>query len=347
MSEMLPDDSVPRSILILVFLLLSAFFAAAETAFSTTNKIRMKLKAEEGNKAAARVLYIVENYDKTLSTILIGVNVANTAASVLATSLAVSIWGPVGPLIVSIGLTVIIFLFFETIPKNIGKANSDLLATYFSVPIRALLFLLTPFTWFFSALGNLVKKLFLKGDDGPSLTEEEFQAIIENIEEEGLIEREESELIKSAVVFSDTTAESIMVPLSETVAIEINESPEEVREKLLSVKYSRLPVYLGTPEKIVGILHSKDYLLDILNGNPKKLKAAITPPYYIPPDMKLDALFEGLGKRRTHMAIVTDKLGRAQGIVTMEDVLEEIFGEIYDEDDRPAEVPPRKEGPKC
>jgi len=344
---MLPDDSVPRSILILVFLLLSGFFAAAETAFSSTNKIRMKLKAEEGNKAAARVLYIVENYDKTLSTILIGVNVANTAASVLATSLAVSIWGPVGPLIVSIGLTVIIFLFTETVPKNIAKARSDSVATYFSVPIRALLFLLTPFTWFFSALGNLVKKLLSKGEDSPSLTEEEFQAIIENIEEEGLIEREESELIKSAVVFSDTTVDSIMVPLSDVVAIEINERPEIIREKLLSVKYSRLPVYIGTPDKIVGILHSKDYLLGMLHNKPQKLKAAITPPYYIHPDTKLDALFEGLGRRRTHMAIVTDELGRALGIVTMEDVLEELFGEIYDEDDRPAELPPEKEGPIC
>ena len=181
---MLPDDSVPRCILILVFLLFSGFFSAAETAFSYTNKIRMKLKAEEGNKAAARVLYIVENYDKTLTTILIGNNVANIAASVIATSLAMSIWGPVGPLIVSVVLTVIIFLFFETIPKNIGKANSDTFAIYASLPIRALLFILTPFTLFFSALGNLVKKLLIKGDEGPSLTEEEFQAIIENIEEE-------------------------------------------------------------------------------------------------------------------------------------------------------------------
>lgn len=344
---MLPDDSVPRCILILVFLLFSGFFSAAETAFSYTNKIRMKLKAEEGNKAAARVLYIVENYDKTLTTILIGNNVANIAASVIATSLAMSIWGPVGPLIVSVVLTVIIFLFFETIPKNIGKANSDTFAIYASLPIRALLFILTPFTLFFSALGNLVKKLLIKGDEGPSLTEEEFQAIIENIEEEGLLEREESELIKSAVVFSDTTAESIMVPLSETVAIDINENPETVREKLISDKYSRLPVYLGTPEKIVGILHSKDYLLSILHGKPKKLKSAITPPYYIHPDMKLDALFEGLGRRRTHIAIVTDKLGRALGIVTMEDVLEELFGEIYDEDDEPIEASPAKEGSAC
>ena len=131
------------------------------------------------------------------------------------------------------------------------------------------------------------------------------------------------------------------------VAIEINEDRETVREKLLSEKYSRIPVYLGTPEKIVGILHSKDYLLGILRGKPLKLKSAITPPYYIHPDMKLDALFEGLGRRRTHIAIVTDELGRALGFVTMEDVLEELFGEIYDEDDVPIVPSLGKEAPTC
>jgi len=345
---MLPDDSIPRCIFILVFILLSAFFSGAETAFSYANKIRMKRKAEEGNRGAARVVHIVENFDKTLTTILIGNNVCNVGASVLATSLAVNIWGAVGSLIVTIALTVLIFLFSETVPKNIARANSDAFAIYFSLPIYALLFLLTPLTLMFSSLGKLVKKLLSKDDSGPSLTEDEFQTIIENIEEEGLIEHEESELIKSAVVFSDTSAESIMVPLSEMIAIEINEDKDSVREKLLSEKYSRIPVYLGTPERIVGILQSKDFLLGILHAKPIRLKSAITPPYYIHPDMKLDALFEGLGRRRTHIAIVTDELGRALGFVTMEDVLEELFGEIYDEDDdQPESASPVKEAPTC
>lgn len=343
----MPDDSIPQCILILVFMLLSAFFSATETAFSYANKIRMKRKAEEGSRGAARVVHIINNFDKTLTTILIGNNACNIGASVLATSLAFKIWGPVASIIVTIVLTVLIFLFSETIPKNIGKANSDVLAIYASLPIYALLIVLTPFTLFFSRLGNLVKKLLIKDEAAPSLTEDEFQTIIENIEEEGLIEREESELIKSAVVFSDTSAGSIMLPLSKMVAIEINEDRETVREKLLSEKYSRIPVYLGTPEKIVGILHSKDYLLGILHGKPLKLKSAITPPYYIHPDMKLDALFEGLGRRRTHIAIVTDELGRALGFVTMEDVLEELFGEIYDEDDVPIVPSLGKEAPTC
>ncbi len=200
----------------------------------------------------------------------------------------------------------------------------------------------------FIGIGNFVKKHILKKDDSPSFTEDEFQTIIDNIEEEGLIEHDESELIKSAIVFSDINAEQIMVPITDMVAVELNEDAKSVKDKLLLEKYSRIPVYSGSPKNIVGILHSKDFLQQILCGKTVRLKSAITAPYFIRRDMKLDALFEGLGRSRTHIAIVADEGRRALGFVTMEDILEVLFGDIYDEDeDAPATDASVKEAPTC
>ncbi len=346
---MLPDDSIPRCILLIVLLLFSAFFSATETALSYANRIRIRRKAEEGNKGAARVVHIIDNFDKALTTLLIGNNICNTFASVVATSLAISIWGAtLGTIVVTIALTIFVFFFSETIPKNIGKTNSDAIVIYLSLPVLLLIYILTPVSVLFMGIGNFVKKHILKKDDSPSFTEDEFQTIIDNIEEEGLIEHDESELIKSAIVFSDINAEQIMVPVSDMVAVELNENVKSVKEKLLLEKYSRIPVYSGTPEHIVGILHSKDFLQQMLSGKTVRLRSAITAPYFIHPDMKLDALFEGLGRSRTHIAIVADEGRRALGFVTMEDILEVLFGDIYDEDEAaPTEEASLKEAPSC
>ena len=345
---MLPDDSIPRCILLIVLILLGGFFAGSETAFSYANRIRIRRKAEEGNKGAKRVVFIVDNFEKALTTLLIGNNLCHTFASVIATSLAISLWGAFGTVIATIALTLLIFFFAETIPKNIARTNSDAFAIFVSLPVLMLLYILTPVSMLFIGIGNFVKKHILKKEESPSFTEDEFQTIIDNIEEEGLIEHDESELIKSAIVFSDINAEQIMVPVSQMVAVELGENAKSVKEKLLQEKYSRIPVYSGTPEHIVGILHSKDFLQQMLGGKIVRLKSAITAPYFIRPDMKLDALFEGLGRSRTHIAIVADEGRRALGFVTMEDILEVLFGDIYDEDEAaPSAEASVKEAPSC
>jgi Putative Mg2+ and Co2+ transporter CorB len=344
---MLPDDSIPRCILLVFIILLSGFFSGSETAYSYVNKIRMKRKAEEGSAGAIRAAYIIDNFDKSLTTLLIGTNLCHVFASVIATSLAVQIWGSVGPVIVTIALTVIIFFFAETIPKNIARANSDAIAIRVSLPVTILLYVLTPVTWFFIKLGNLVKRYLLNKEPSPLLTEDEFQTMIDSIEEEGIIEHDEGELIKSAIEFSDISAKDIMIPVSGMVAIDLNESRESIRQKILTVKYSRIPVYSGKRDNIVGILHSKDFLQGMLRKKDQVLKNSITHPYFIKPEMKLDTLFEGLGRSRTHIAIVTGESGKALGIVTMEDILEVLFGEIYDEDET---IPPsaaKMEGQPC
>lgn len=330
---MLPDDSIPRCILLIALIIAGGFFAGSETAFSYCNKIRMKRRAEEGSKGARRVVFITEHFDKTLTTLLIGTNVCYVSASVAATALAVQVWGSVGSVISTVVLTLLIFLFSETVPKNIARTNSDAFAVAVSLPILGFLFVLTPVTFLFTSLGSLLKKLLIRGIPEPTLTEDEFQAMIDDIEDEGIIEPDEGRLIKSAIDFSDTCASEIMVPLREMVAVSIDEAPESVREKLLSEKFSRIPVYRGAPENIVGVLHSKEFLQGILDGRPLRLRASMAPPYFIKPETKLDMLFEGLGRKRTHMAIIADPDGRALGFVTMENVLEALFGAIYDEDD--------------
>lgn len=344
----MPDGSIPRSILLIFTILLSGFFSGSETAISYVNRIRIRRKAEEGNVRAIRVAHIVDNFDKSLTTLLVGTNLCHVIASVLATSLAVQLWGSLGPLIVTVCLTVIIFIFAETLPKNIAKANSDAFAMSVSLPIVFLLTILTPVTWLFITLGNIIKKYLLKVEESPLLTEDEFSTMIDNIEEEGIIEHEESVLIKSAIEFSDVSAADIMIPIENIVAININDSRENIKKKILAEKYSRIPVYSLRRDNIVGILHSKDFLQGTLHNKPLVLKNSITHPYFIKPDMKLDSIFEGLGRSRTHIAIVTGENNKALGIVTMEDILEELFGEIYDEDE--ISVPPPEgveEVPTC
>ncbi len=331
------DDSIPRSILIIPLILLSGCMAGFETALSYCNKLRIKKKAEEGLRKAERVNYILNRFDKALSTLLIGTNLCHVFASSFATVLAVRLFGAVGAVLSTVILTVVIFFIAEAIPKSIAKVNSDAFAYFFSFPMALLMFVMTPLTIVFEGLGKLVKLILPRSKEQPSITEDEFAAIVENIKDEGMIEPVESEIIRSAVEFSDTRADAVMTPVDKMVAVSINESPERLKRLLIDEKYSRLPVYAGTPDRIVGVLQARDCLWRMMNGLEIDIGSIMKLPYFITPEMKLDAVFEGLGKRRTHMAIVTDSRGLALGFVTMEDLLEELVGEIYDEDDEPAD----------
>jgi CBS domain containing-hemolysin-like protein len=331
------DDSIPRSILIILLILISGIFEGFETALSYSNKLRIKKKAEEGNMQAKRVNYILNHFDKALSALLIGTNVCQIFASSFAAVLAVKLFGALGGVISTIVLTLLMFFIAETIPKSIAKVNSDAYASVFSLLIAFLMLILTPVTLIFEGLGRLVKLMLPKNNEQPSITEDEFTTIVENIKDEGMIEPVESEIIRSAVEFSDISAHQVMTPLNKMVAVSITETPGKLKELILGEKYSRLPVYAGSPDRIVGVLQARDCLWRMMNGLKIDIGVIMKLPYYISPEMKLDELFEGLGRRRTHMAIVTDSNGTALGFVTMEDLLEELVGEIYDEDDDIAE----------
>ena len=332
------DDAIPRSILVIVLIILGAFFAGAETAFSYCNRIRIKKKEEDGDNRAKRVEKILENFDKLLSTLLIGTNVCHVFASAAAAVLFVNLMGPTGAVVSTVVLTLLIFLFSETIPKNFARANSDAFALAVSLPVLILNIILTPLTLLFQGLGALLRMIFPKRDEVPSITEDEFSTIVENVRDEGLIEPEESELIKSAIEFSDTEVQDVMTPVSEAVAIDINAPAHEVKRIIMEQTYSRLPVYAGSRERVIGVLCVKDCLPKYIRGAKVDVGRLMKLPYLISPDTKLDQAFEGLGRRRTHLAIVTDENGIAIGFITMEDIMEELVGEIYDEDDivRPA-----------
>ncbi len=326
-------DDIPRSILILVLILIGGGFAGSETALSYCNRLRVHKRADEGDKPAAHVVYVLDRFDKALSTILICTNVCYVFASSFAAMLFFRRMGPVGAVVSTVVMTLLTFFFAETIPKNIARANADAYSTVCAVPVTVLMAILTPLTALFSGLGWVVRRLLPREEEQPSITEDEFTSLIDNIQEEGLMEPEETRLIKSAVEFSDKTAGEIMTPLKDMVAVSLREEPEKLRELILREKYSRLPVYAASPDRIVGILQTKDYLQSLLHGQTPDIGAIMMLTYDVPPEITLNELFEGLGRRRTHMAVVIDVSGSALGFVTMEDILEELVGEIYDEDD--------------
>ncbi len=328
----MPDDSIPRSIALIALILSAGFFAACETAFSYCNKIRIKMLADDGDKKAQRVIAIVDSFDRALVTLLVGTNVVHVAASTVATVLAIRLFGSSGTLISTVAMTLLVFLFSEMLPKSIARANADDTAMLFSLPLKILMLLLLPVEYFFIGIGNAIKKLF-GAKDAPTMTEDEFASMITEVEQEGVIDHEESEIIRSAIEFGDLTAKDVMIPIDRVIAVDRSRSRREIRELVTEEKYSRFPVYDRDINRIIGVLQARDYLFDVIHGKVKPVSQYLTRTYYVNPNQKLGTIFEEMGRLRTHMAIVGDDEKRTLGIVTMEDILEEIVGEIYDEHD--------------
>ena len=326
-------DDIPRSILTVALVLLGGSFAGSETALSSCNKIRIRTRAEEGSSSDRRVVSVLDRFDKALSTILIGTNVCYVFASSFAAVLFLKHFGTLGAVLSTVVMTLFIFLFAETIPKNFARANADRYARVCAVPLSALMLVLTPVTLLFSGISAFVRRLLPEQPEQPTVTEDEFTTMIENIGEEGLLEPEETDLIRSAVEFGDRTAGEIMTPLSEMCSVSITEPADKLRSLLLQEKYSRIPVYAGSRERIVGVLQAKDVLWLLAHGQEADIGTIMKLTYDVSPETTLQELFEGLGRRRTHLAIVVNELGEALGFVTMEDILEELVGEIYDEED--------------
>ncbi len=326
------DDIIPRCIMIVVLVLLGGFFAGSETAFSNCNRVRIKSRADDGEAGAKQVEKILDRFDKALVTLLVGNNVVHVMATSSATILAIRWFGSYGSLISTAVMTLIIFIFSETIPKSIAKANSDRFAEAVSGVLYALMLILTPVSVCFTALSNGLKKLLSSGDDEPSMTEDDFKSMIETIEDEGALESEESELIQSALVFSDITVNDVLTPRVHITGLDRREPEEVYQEKIRQASFSRLPVYDPDMDHIVGILNTKTYMLRLHKEGSCRLEDVMNEPYFIQTDMNIHTLFNEMCKRKLHMAVVLDKWGGTMGLVTMEDILESLVGDIWDDE---------------
>lgn len=329
------DDTIPRSIILIFLIIAGGFFAAAETAFSYVNAVRIRMLAEDSRRAK-RVVRIIDDFDMTIVTLLIVINIVHIVASVIATSLFIDLTGStaVGSLLATIIITLAIFIFSETIPKNIAKVNSDAFCLSFGIVIRFFTIALYPLAWLLTKFGELVKKIFRLEDSEPSVTEDEFSAMVEDAAEDDIFEPEENEIIQSAIEFGDTKVSEIMTPKSDIVAISVKADEDEIKRILIEEKYSRFPVYRGSVNNIVGVVRSSAALWKIINDPDEfDLRETMVRPMFCSPDDEIAVIFERMCNRKNHFAVIRDDDERTLGIITMEDILEEIVGEIYDEDD--------------
>lgn len=321
-------------IAIAVLLVMSALFSSMETAFSSVNKIRLKHEASNGNKKAERALNIAENFDKALTSILVGNNIVNILSSSLGTVIFTKFFGTAGVAISTAVMTVLVLIFGEIIPKSFAKQNAEKCALAFAGILSGIMFILTPISVIFAQLQKALAKIS-KPDDSPNFTEDELKYIIEEIEDQGVLEEQESDLVRSALEFDDITVEQILVPRVKVVAVERNEDIEAITEIFIRDRYTRLPVYEETVDNIVGLINEKDFfaLVTRPEGAPAGIEGIIQKALYVS-EMKLisEVLYE-MQRSKIHMAIVKDQYGGTSGIVTMEDIIEELVGEIYDEND--------------
>ncbi|MGO4886594.1 hemolysin family protein [Anaerobacillus sp. MEB173] len=321
-------------ILLLVFLLfLSAFFSSAETAYSSVNKIRLKNLADENHRGGMRALGIAENFDKALSTILVGNNIVNIAAASISAQIATNIFGAgSGILISTIVMTILVLIFGEVLPKSIAKENAERFSIYISGILSLLMTALTPVTWFFLQLKKATSKMF-QSNTSPSVTEEELKVMIDISEEEGVIDQQEKELVHSALDFNDILVGEILKPRIDMVAVEVNQPIEEILDVFLEERYSRVPVYEDNIDNIIGILSEREFLSQLVRQKEFEVRDLLRKPMFVVESLKISTLLPELQKSKTHMAIVIDEFGGTEGLITMEDILEEIVGEIWDEHD--------------
>lgn len=319
-------------ILIILLVAFSAMFSSCETAFSTVNKMRLKNNADQGSAKAAKALRLAESFDNSLTTILIGNNIVNIASTSISTVLFTDLFGAKGVGIATVVMTVVVLIFGEILPKTFAKENSEKCAYFFAGPLSALIVLFTPLSFIFSAIKNIVSKLYASSEKTPSVTEDELKCIIDEIEEEGVLEESESDLVRSALDFDETIVSEILTPRVKVVGVEINSSIEEIKNVFLTEMYSRLPVYEKNIDNIVGIITQKDFF-KMISENRSDIQNIIQDVVFIS-EFKLinDALHE-MQRSKTHMSVIIDQYGGTKGIITMEDIIEELVGEIYDEND--------------
>ena len=305
--EFLITDAI--CILLVVFCLIaSAFFSSSETAFSGVNMIRIKNYAEEKRKGARRALYIVEHYDKTLSTILVGNNFVNIAS----TTICAYIFGKfilnptLSNVLNTVIMTIVILIFGEILPKSLAKANPDKLALKYSGLMYVLIKVLTPITFFFGLLQKAALKK-VKATEEPTVTEDELESIIDTMEEEGVLDENNVNMLQGVLDISEKTVYDIMTPRVDMVAIDKNATYDEIKETFISSQFSRIPVYFEDKDNIIGLLNQKDFMLQMLNDKPCNISEIMSKPMFVTEPMKVDDLIRKMQKEKKHLAIVLDE----------------------------------------
>ena len=329
-------------IYIVLCLIGSAFFSASEIAYTSMSKLKMKKESENLSPIQKVVHYIYNHFDHALSTILIGNNLVNIAATsigtVLAVNLAASMEGAItddmASTITTVVMTVLILIFGEITPKMFAKRRNEGMAKIAAYPLRLLMIILSPAVLLTAAIVNGLSILWRKDEeDDVTITEEEFENILDDIEDEGIIDENQTDLLQSALEFTDMTAEEILTHRIDVIGFELRDSMDYILETISETQFSRYPVYDRTIDHIVGILYTKHLFRELLVDDDVPLPSLMLEPVYIPKTMKLNAIMNEFRKSQTHMAVVMDEYGGTKGIVTMEDVLEQLVGEIWDEND--------------
>ncbi len=321
--------------IIAVLVVCSAFFSMSETAFTSANQVRLKKLAKEGNAKAERTLSIMEDYDKFLTTILIGNNLVNIGASSLATTmfaliLVAGLQGYVS-IVSTVVMTLIILICGEITPKTMAKRNPEKYAMKVCGVIHAVEVVFSPLSWIFTKFTNAIGRRV--GDSSSTMTEDELEVMIDEIEDDGIIEKSESELIKSAIRFDDTQVSEVYVPRVDVVGVDVNCTVEELGNLFGSSGYSRLPVYENSIDNIIGVVYAKEFYTNVFHEIKFTLRDIVKPVKYVPETMSIATILSDFQKSKVHMAVVLDSYGGTMGIVTLEDILEALVGDIWDESD--------------
>lgn len=328
------DSDITQLIIALIILILmSGYFSAAETAFSAINRIRLKNLASGDNKKAKAALELSKNYDVLLSTILIGNNVVNIGAASIGTVIFTKYFDKAGAAISTVVMTILILVFSEISPKSLAKEAPEKFAMWAAPGLRILVFILSPLNFFFMSWKKLLSKVFKVSEDR-SITEEELLTIIDEAQNEGGINEQEGELIRSAIEFNDLDVNDVLTPRVNILAIDLSYSDETIHKMFVESGYSRMPVYETSVDDIIGVIHEKNFHNYLHSGKPRtSVRGIIKPVIWATATTKISKLLTLLQSTKSHMAVITDEYGGTAGIVTLEDILEELVGEIWDEHD--------------
>lgn len=316
-----------KIVLVIVMMIFSALFSGTETAYSSVNKLRLKNYEAQGNKKATKALKLANKFDDVLTAVLIGNNIVNIATSSVSTLIFVDWFGASGAGISTAVVTVLVLVFCEVLPKSYAKRNAEKLTLLFATPLSALVTVLKPFVWILNRMSSV-----FKGGDAPTVTEDELKYMIDEIEEEGIIEEQESELVKSALDFDETTVNEILIPRVKVIGVEITDSVENIKEIFSKEMYSRMPVFEKSLDNIIGIITNKAFFKMLVEGKSDIHKIIQEVPHIADTNLISEAM-KFMQKAKVHLAVVTDQYGGTKGIITLEDIIEELVGEIYDEDD--------------
>jgi CBS domain containing-hemolysin-like protein len=322
----------------LSLLVVSAFFSMTEMAYSSVGKLRLKTLVEKDVNGSKKALWIVEHFDRTLTTLLVGNNLANIALTTVSVILFSGIFesmanaDTITSIMNTVVMTIIILIFGEILPKSMAKAHTESICLSISSLIYFIIKLMTPITYLFLVLNRKVMARVEK-ENRISVTESELETIIDTMEEEGSIDEEEADMLQKVLDLSNINVEEIMTPRVDMIAIEVDDSIDEIKDLFFKSKFSRIPVYDDRIDNIIGVLSERDFYTKLIKGQNINIRRLVRKPIFVPASSKVDALIELLQEENSHIAFVVDEYGGLDGIVTMEDALEELVGEIYDEHD--------------